>query len=149
MNRALASLVLALAALPAAAQELRAPPPGGILVSRDGSLVMSSQICPVIGADLPPAPGVAYEPGIDAEGKPVAPADLPSNAPAISVENFPIEIRRNLAGSFNVPSAGGAYGAKAILGYVTLKDNRAYFNGQPLTTEQRDVLAGACHDAAR
>ena len=106
-------------------------------------MVMSSQVCATLGID-PGVPGAAYQEGVDVNGRRVAPADLPSSPPPIQLDDFPIEIRKDLAGKFNVPAAGGAYGAKAILGYVTIRDNHAYFNGQPLGDDQRAALAEAC-----
>jgi len=94
-------------------------------------------------------PGAAYEPGVDENGQKVAPADLPSTAPPLQLGDFPIEIRKDLAGAFGVPPSGGAYGAKAILGYVTLRGNEAYFNGQPLSGDQHAALLEACRKAKR
>jgi len=139
--------VILFATVPATAQSLRQsldpPPPGGIVVETGGRLVMSSLICASLGVD-PGVPGAEYREGVDVNGRRVAPADLPDSRPAIALDNFPIEIRKDLAGKFNVPATGGAYGAKAVLGYVTLRDKRAYFNGQPMAEDQRAALAEAC-----
>jgi hypothetical protein len=140
-----------LASSPASTQELRqtmAPPSGGIEVASDGRLVMSSDICTTLAGEQP-VPSVDYQQGVDVNGRPVAPADLPTSAPPIQIDNFPIEIKKDLAGKFNVPATGGSFGAKAILGYVTLRDNRAYFNGQPMGDDQRAALIEACRDAKR
>jgi len=143
-------LLSILFAVPVSAQSLRQTvvPPGAIEFGPDGQLVMSSDVCTTLGAP-PMVPSADYQEGVDVNGKRVAPADLPSSAPPIALDNFPIEINKNLAGKFNVPASGGAYGAKAILGYVTLRDNRAYFNGQPMGDDQRAALVGACRDAKR
>jgi hypothetical protein len=146
MRRALAALVIATIAVPAAAQELRqtlAPPAPGGIEQIGNRLVMSSQICATLGID-PGVPGAAYQEGVDVNGRRVAPADLPSDTPPLKIDNFPIEISKDLAGKFNVPATGGAYGAKAIVGYVTLRENRVYFNGQPLGDDQRNALAETC-----
>src|SRR5690348_4670308 len=126
-----AAATLALVA-PALADTLPVPPPGGVIVSPDGQVVISSTLCGALGAPPPGVPGAAYVPGVDAEGKPVAPADLPSAAPPLDLDNFPIEVKAKLAGSFGVPAGGVPYGAKAIIGYVTVHDGHAYFNGKPL-----------------
>jgi hypothetical protein len=34
-----------------------------------------------------------------------------------------------------------------VLGYVTIRGNQAYFNGQPLNADQTSALAEACRDA--
>jgi hypothetical protein len=152
MHAARYVLLAILFAAPVSAQSLRqtvTPPPGAIEFGPDGQLVMSSDVCATLGGNQPAVPGAAYQAGVDVDGRLVAPADLPSSAPPIQVDNFPIAIKKDLAGKFNVPATGGAYGAKAILGYVTLRDNRAYFNGQPMGEDQRAVLLDACRDAKR
>lgn len=119
------------------------PPPGGVTVSADGSLVISSQICPML-VQVPGVPGADYRPGVAVNGKPVAPADLPGAASPVTADNFPIEIDKDLAGKFGVPATGGAYDAKAIVGYVSVRGNRAYFNGKPLDADQNAALLAAC-----
>jgi|SRR5579864_378658 len=151
MRKMVLGTLVFLAASPALTQELRqtmAPPSGGIEVASDGRLVMSSDICTTIAGEQP-VPSADYQQGVDVNGKPVAPADLPTSAPSIQLDNFPIEIKKDLVGKFNVPATGGNFGAKAILGYVTLRDNRAYFNGQPMGDDQRAVLIETCRDAKR
>lgn len=107
----------------------------------NGGLVMSSQVCTSLG--VPPAgvPSADYQPGVDVNGNAVAPADLPSSGSSPSVDNFPIEIDQHLAHRFNLPPGGNA---KAVLGYVTVRNNQAYFNGQPLDADQTAALAEAC-----
>jgi len=147
-----AMLILSAVLLPvaASAQSLRqsvTPPPGAIEFEPDGQLVMSSDVCTTLAGDQPTAPPADYQEGVDANGRRVAPADLPSSPPPLKLDNFPIAIKKDLAGKFNVPATGGAYGAKAILGYVTLRDNRAYFNGQPMGDDQRAALLDSCREA--
>lgn len=153
MRSVFIGILAVLVAAPSAAQTLRqtvtTPPPGGIEVLTDGTLVMSSDICSTLGGNQPAVPGAEYKEGVDVNGRRVAPADLPASPPPLEVENFPIEIKSSLAGKFNVPAMGGAYGAKAILGYVTVRDNRAYFNGQPLGEDQRAALDETCRAAKR
>jgi hypothetical protein len=151
MRKLLLGALAFFAATPALPQELRqtiAPPSGGIEVASDGRLVMSSDICTTLAVEQP-VPSADYQQGVDVNGKPVAPADLPTSAPPIQLDNFPIEIKKDLAGKFNVPATGGNFGAKAVLGYVTLRDNRAYFNGQPMDDDQRAALVATCRDARR
>ena len=146
MRRALLALVIAAIAAPTAAQELRqtlAPPAPGGIEQIGNRLIMSSQICAILGID-PGVPSADYREGVDVNGRPVAPADLPSTTPPLKLDNFPIEISKDLAGKFNVPATGGAYAGKAILGFITLRENRVYFNGQPLGDDQRNALAEAC-----
>jgi hypothetical protein len=141
-----AILGLVIFSIPALAADTPAPPPGGVAAAAHGGLVMSSQICATLAATKPSdakseVPSAEYRPRVDASGNAVAPADLPSTASTPSVDNFPIEINQHLARSFNLPPGGNA---KAVLGYVTVRDNQAYFNGQPLNADQASALAEAC-----
>lgn len=137
---------------PAFADGAAVPPPGGIAQAPGGGLVMSSEICDTLGGaapgmsgSTPAVPSADYQPGVDANGNAVAPADLPSSGlPSPAIDNFPIEIDQRLAGKFNIPPG---LGGKAILGYVTLRGNQPYFNGQPLSADQSTALAEACRNA--
>jgi len=120
-----------------------APPPGGVASTPNG-LVMSSQICATLAGTTQGVPSADYQPGVDVNGNAVAPADLPSIPSNPSVDNFPIEIDQRLAHRFNLPPGANA---KAVLGYVTVRGNQAYFNGQPLNADQTSALAEACRDA--
>jgi hypothetical protein len=140
----LAILGLVIFTLPALAANTPAPPPGGVAVAPNGGLVMSSQVCATLAGTTPGVPSADYQPGVDVDGNAVAPADLPSTPSTPSVDNFPIEIDQHLAHRFNLPPGGNA---KAVLGYVTVRDNQAYFNGQPLNADQTSALAEACKEA--
>ena len=137
------ALAAALMIAPAFADTLPAPPPGGVAVSPDGRVVISSTLCSALGAPPPGVPGPDYVPGMDAEGKPVAPADLPSAGPSLDLDNFPIEVKAKLPGV----SAPTPWSTRAVLGYVTVRDGRAYFNGTPLAEDDRAAMAAACRTA--
>ena len=145
--------IFALAATLAAAvafADSAAPPPGAVARASDGGLVMSSQICATLAAADPSVSSAEYRPGVDVNGNAVAPADLPkAQPPAISADNFAIEIDGSLAQRINLPKQAGTGPGKTILGYVTLKDNQPYFNGAPLGTDQGAALAEACKAARR
>lgn len=140
----LAILGLVIFTLPAIAANTPAPPPGGVAAAPDGGLVMSSQVCATLAGKTPGVPSADYQPGVDVNGNAVAPADLPSAAATPSVDNFPIEIDQRLANRFHLPPGASS---KAILGYVTVRGNQAYFNGQPLNADQISALAEACREA--
>jgi hypothetical protein len=157
-DSALAILGLVISVIPAWAADTPAPPPGGVAATPNGGMVMSSQVCAAlagnasgnaktssvnVGPDLG-VPGADYQPGVDVNGDAVAPADLPSSASNPSVDNFPIEIDQRLAHRFNLPPGANA---KAVLGYVTVRNNQAYFNGQPLNADQTAALGEACQQA--
>ncbi|HEY3919062.1 MAG TPA: hypothetical protein VGL83_14800 [Stellaceae bacterium] len=129
----------------ALADNVPTPPPSGVAQAPNGALVISSQTCAELAAAKPAVPGADYQPGVDANGHAVTSADLPSSsAPSPTVDNFPIEIDKRFKGSFKLPP--GTSG-KAILGYVTVRGNQAYFNGQPLNADQSTAIAEACRNA--
>ena len=92
-------------------------------------------------------PGVAYEPGIDVNGRPVVPADL-GDTPEIKLpEEIAIAITVDIDKRFNIPPTPDLFRSEAIIGTVIVKrDGRAYFNGQPLTSEESHALAAACQN---
>lgn len=146
IRRAVFIVLPLLLASPCAAEDLPVPP-GAVERLEQGSVVISPAVCAAFAADAA-VPGAAYEPGVDVNGRKVAPADLPSRTP-LELDNFPIEIRKNLAGTFGVPPAGGAFGARAILGYVTVRGDQAFFNGKPLSADENAALIAACRKAVR
>lgn len=131
-------LVVLLAAAPGQGGEPAKPPPGGMILSADGHAMLSADVC--AGLTLTVA-GAGYVPGVDVNGRAVAPADLPGQA-ALPIENLPIILRHGAA-------VGGGYGNGLIIGEVTVRDGRAYFNGVPLAAEDQAAMAAACRGVKR
>ncbi len=89
-----------------------------------------------------PAPGVEYAPGVDVRGRPVAPADL-GGRPEIKFPDT-IEIPVYLDG---LPANSNLWkldDAKVGTVAIRVEDGRAWFNGQPLTSEEHHAMARAC-----
>ena len=132
----LAAAALLLATLPALAAPQSAQPTGAVTAKPDGGVVVAAPPC----AEL--VPGADYVPGVDAEGNAVAPADLAS-ASKVKIDMPSIEINARLARSFG-SSATGAQLGRATIGYVTVRDGHAYFNGEPLSADANDAMIAAC-----
>jgi hypothetical protein len=128
---ALLLIVGSLASLPAAAGTRELVLPSGERV------VITEELCAALAADPNEA---AYAPGIDVEGRPVAPADLPGD-PSAAIGAPPVEIlvdpRR-----FGAPAAG--FVPRGSLGYVTVENGRALLNGRPLADGSAGRLAAVC-----
>ncbi len=139
MRALLIASLLVLAARPSLGAEAK----GAVTVAPGGTVTVASPPCDKL---VPPADYVA---GVDATGRPVAPADLPRAASPISADTMSIEIDANLAGQFGIPQAGGAYHTKGTVGYVTVKDGHAYLNGKPLDAEADAALIAACRAQAK
>jgi hypothetical protein len=131
---AVATLVLA---LPCHAAETK----GAVTVAQGGAIEIAAPPCDAL---VPPA---AYVPGVDAAGKPVAPADLPRTPSPIGAGTISIEIDASLAGKFGIPQPGGAYFPKGTVGYVTVQDGRVLFNGKPLGGDASAAVTAACQAA--
>jgi hypothetical protein len=155
MKRPLLIGLLLFAALPVAAQTPSqapglTPPPGGIIVSPDGKVVVSSTLCTTLDPAAAGVPSAAYQPGVDVNGDSVDAADLPSSGPPMKLDNYPIQIGSRLAGKFNIPAAPkGAYDAKPIFGVVTMNNGRAYFNGEPMSQDQEQAIEESCRASHR
>jgi hypothetical protein len=129
---AIPALILA---VPCAAQT---KPPGAVTRTQTGQVEVTGVACSALMA------GADYVPGVAADGSAVAPADLPRDPSPITADDAKIRISASLAGRFGVPASGGDYGAKAIYGYVTVRDGKAYFNGKLLAPDANAALAEAC-----
>ncbi len=100
-----------------------------------------------------PDAGVAYQPGVDVHGKPVAPADLPVSAPAIQMpQTITIPLTLGLAKVLNLNTSQYPYNqlgpsTEAQLGTLTVTGDQVMFNGQPISPAQQDNLAVLCMKA--
>ncbi len=98
-------------------------------------------------------PGVEYRPGVDADGNPVAPADLNGG----SQIKLPIKVTipitdylySKLANASGQPAPNGFVQPSLTVGVVTydITSGQLTFNGQPLTTDPDGALAQLCRKA--
>jgi hypothetical protein len=119
-----------------------------------GRIVVRSDVCAALVAHVPDD-DVAYEPGIDAYGNPVAPGDLNDIGRIdYNTDDITIAIGNPLIATAGVvgdetafKAAGGkidVFGADSSVGSVTLRDGDVLFNGRRITDNQRRALAVAC-----
>jgi hypothetical protein len=96
-----------------------------------------------------PDADVAYQPDVDVDGEPVAPADV-NGGPRLAVpDSFTIPITVDLAQRFGIPPVPGLYKAEPNIGTVVFRDGEAWFNGQRLTADNEAALIAACREAGR
>lgn len=119
---------------------------GGEAQAREGTVVtISSEDCARLVAHRP-EPGVAFRPGVDVDGNPVAPADIGASVIPPAVDEVPVVVEIELGGRPGMPPARLA---TAKVGMVVVKDGRAYFNGQTLTGDDMQALSEACQRYGR
>jgi hypothetical protein len=146
MRAAAVALLLTLVAITAAAQDvdllkgsavrpLGSPP---VPATPGAEIALTPETCAVLARLAASGAGAGYQAGVDAAGRAVAPADLPA-ALRPRIDDFPVEI--------TAPVNGGS-GTQALLrlGFVTIRNNRAYFNGQPISDPDLDQLVAACRE---
>jgi hypothetical protein len=96
-----------------------------------------------------PAPDVAYKPGVDARGRPVAPADI-NAAPQIRVPetitfDAAVDLRR-----FGIPQTSPLFQPNVAVGRVdVLQDGRVFFNGERLGDPEIAALEEFCRQRIR
>lgn len=112
------------------------------------TIAITSTDCATLRAHVA-MPGVAYEPGVDVRGKPVAPADLPGGAGIELPEFVHIPITIDLEARFGIPATSDLFKAEAYVGSarVSLRDGRAWFNGKALSSEEQHALSRLCMQA--
>lgn len=93
-----------------------------------------------------PAPDVAYRPGVDVRGRKVAPADLDNGFKVEPPEEFEIPITVDLQDRLGIPANPTLFEAEAKIGTIVYRKGKAWFNGQPLATENTAVLAKVCRE---
>ena len=89
-------------------------------------------------------PGVEYQPGIDAHGETVVPADLGGGVNIQPPETIIIPIEILLQDRFHIPPNSALWSAKAEMGVVTVHGDQVLYNGQPLTDPETTALAELC-----
>lgn len=95
-----------------------------------------------------PDASVAYQPGVDVNGHPVAPADLPGPHMQLPAK-IEIPLTLSLAKVLNLNTSNYPFNqlgpsTEVELGKLTVEGNRVLYNGQPLTDEQQNNLAVLC-----
>jgi hypothetical protein len=93
-----------------------------------------------------PAPDVAYQPGVDAYGRAVVPADLAGGAQIQVPETLHIPIEIDLLDRFGIPANPDLYESDIPIGEVVYRNGRLSFNGQPLQDDAAAELSRRCQD---
>ena len=93
-----------------------------------------------------PSPDVAYQSGVDAYGRAVAPADLNGGTPIQVPETLHIPIEIDLLDRFGIPANPALYDADVPIGEVLYRDGRLTFEGQPLQDEATAELTRRCQE---
>ncbi len=92
-------------------------------------------------------PGVEYQPGIDAGGHPVAPADVAGTPSLKYPPRIVVPVSDYLAGRLSGTAASGVVQPQALLGTVTVEGSHLTFNGQPLNANVDGDLGILCEKA--
>jgi hypothetical protein len=95
--------------------------------------------------------GVDYQPGVDVNGRPVAPADLDDGRRLQRPESIPVIISEDTRKRFHVSHHSPLFDADAVVGIVELRlsDRRLTFNGVELSDPEANALAAMCRDATK
>lgn len=132
--------------------------PTHVIPKGDPALSVSSApgtLNPALCKDLikhTPDANVTYQPGVDARGNAVAPADIAGAAPIEMPKTYTIPITIGLASALNLNTTQYPYnqlgeGTETQLGVLTVTGDHALFNGKPISDEQQDNLAVLCMKA--
>ncbi len=130
----LTSAIAALAALFAAAT----------VAAEETKITITKKDCRKITRYTPPA-GVTYQPGVDARGRRVAPADIGGGVKWKVPETVTIDIGIDLEEKYGL-GTGGKYTGEAKVAEVKVntKTGLVTLDGEPLTDPDQDALAAAC-----
>ncbi|HEY4164710.1 MAG TPA: hypothetical protein VGM59_16705 [Dongiaceae bacterium] len=91
-------------------------------------------------------PGVEYQPGIDAHGEPVVPADINGGANIQLPQTIVIPVEVLIRKYAFIPPGSPLRQSKAELGVITVTGDEVLYNGQPLTDQDEAALAAVCRD---
>jgi hypothetical protein len=154
--KALAFAAALLLAVPAPAAEPGAPTPltpgskakGAKRVTRAVIGRISRDDCRRLIVAHAPDPGVKYQPGRDVYGRRVKPADLPGGPRIALPRVFRIRFSVDLETYLGIAPQPGI-DPDVMLGQLTVRGNRVYFNGQPLDDPYRSFIVDQCRRRLR
>ncbi len=113
-------------------------------------VMVDRRICDSVTRYVQP-PGVAYEPGVDVNGNPVAPADLPGGntwTPPKTLQ-FPVILNPfNIHGSSSSTAAKEFSNTQMPVAHVTvdLDSGEVLLDGKPISDTDAQAIAAACHE---
>ncbi len=117
------------------------------IFAADSIVQMSREDCAQV-VKHQPAADVAYQPGVDAHGNAVAPADLPGTPTLALPPEIPVLISVDLQDRYHLPANSALYEGNAGIGVAMVDMNgNVTFNGKPLTDPESSALAAACQQA--
>lgn len=113
------------------------------------TITIDSAACRALLVEHRPAADVEYKPGVDAHGRPVAPADLNAGTqPSVLFSSFTFDLRTDLAPF--LPAGSRLIRPELSVGRIALDSKGAVmFNGEPVATGDRSALAALCRRASR
>ena len=111
--------------------------------AKTATVTVTKAECRHIVSHTPDA-SVAYRPGVTADGRSVAPADLSGGYRVKSPESYSMDINIDLQERFGLPANKGQYMGEIKAGKVEIKDGKAFYNGQELATGAQNAVAEAC-----
>ncbi|TQV79114.1 hypothetical protein [Denitrobaculum tricleocarpae] len=117
------------------------------------TIEISDADCRLLTRHQPDA-DVAFQPGVDARGRPVAPADLNGGGQAgfsrlETPKRIVIPIEVDLFERFGVPANADLFKADAQVGQVIYDDGKLFYNGQRLADGASDELLLLCKKALK
>ena len=97
-----------------------------------------------------PDASVAYTPGVTADGRRVAPAELPGSGSGLKLpDSFSMPVKIDLQQRFGLPANKGQYMGELNAGTVEFRNGKVTYNGQELATGSQHAIAAACRKLQR
>ncbi len=97
-----------------------------------------------------PDASVVYTPGVTADGRRVATAELPGSGSGIKLpKSFSMPVKIDLQERFGLPANKGQYMGELDAGTVKFKNGKVTYNGQELATGSQNAIIRACRKLRR
>lgn len=127
------------------------------VLTLEGSLSAHAEEAPAITIDPSfcrqltkhaPAPDVAYKPGVNVHGGKVLPADLSTQGQVNLPQELSIPLTADLFRFLNLDQSSFPFNVlqrnDINLGALTVRGDKVFYNGQPLSNAQQDELVALC-----
>ncbi len=108
--------------------------------SHAAKITVTKEQCRNVVAHTPDA-SVAYQPGVTADGRSVAPANLDGGFTVKAPDSISIDIQIDPS---KLPAGAGRYLSESAVGKVEYKNGRVFYNGQPVSSGSSHDVIEAC-----
>lgn len=119
----------------------------GTALAADNKPVLDPALCQYLVTHTAEE-GVAFEPGVDVNGKPVVEAETDDSQPVALPDKTEFVLTVDMAKYLNMNIPAGLAG-EARLGSIAIDEGEVMFNGEPMSGQTQHELTALCKESTK